>query len=81
MRLGQVVVQVTPRACLPIVVLFQCYRGDEYDAFRYCSFVCTDVLTELENLNSRISCIRSVVHGLPQANFDLLKRVAEHLDR
>jgi hypothetical protein len=21
------------------------------------------------------------VHGLPQANFDLLKRIAEHLDR
>ena len=40
-----------------------------------------DVITELENLNSRLSCIRSVVHGLPQANFDLLKRVAEHLDR
>ncbi|OAX35708.1 hypothetical protein K503DRAFT_868067 [Rhizopogon vinicolor AM-OR11-026] len=36
---------------------------------------------KLENLNSRLSCIRSVVHGLPQANFDLLKRVAEHLDR
>ncbi|KAG1871875.1 hypothetical protein DFJ58DRAFT_652382, partial [Suillus subalutaceus] len=39
--------------------------------------------TKLENLNSRLACIRSVVHGLPQANFDLLKRiaVAEHLDR
>ncbi|KAG1740823.1 uncharacterized protein EDB91DRAFT_1053018 [Suillus paluster] len=36
---------------------------------------------KLENLTSRLSCIRSVVHGLPQANFDLLKRVAEHLDR
>jgi hypothetical protein len=44
-------------------------------------FVCTDSLAELENLNARLSCIRSVVHGLPQANFDLLKRVAEHLDR
>jgi hypothetical protein len=36
---------------------------------------------KLENLNSRLACIRSVVHGLPQANFDLLKRIAEHLDR
>ncbi|KAG0703340.1 hypothetical protein DFH29DRAFT_1079014 [Suillus ampliporus] len=36
---------------------------------------------KLENLNSRLSCIRSVVHGLPQANFDLLKRVTEHLDK
>lgn len=36
---------------------------------------------KLENLNSRLVCIRSVVHGLPQANFDLLKRIAEHLDR
>ncbi|KAG2153395.1 hypothetical protein DEU56DRAFT_727081 [Suillus clintonianus] len=36
---------------------------------------------KLENLNSRLACIRSVVHGLPQANFDLLKRVTEHLDR
>lgn len=36
---------------------------------------------KLENLNSRLACIRSVVHGLPQANFDLLKRIIEHLDR
>ncbi|KAG2347597.1 hypothetical protein BDR05DRAFT_927537 [Suillus weaverae] len=36
---------------------------------------------KLENLNSRLACIRSVVHGLPQANFDLLKRTVEHLDR
>lgn len=36
---------------------------------------------KLENLNSRLESIRSVVHGLPQANFDLLKRIVEHLDR
>ncbi|KAG1836507.1 hypothetical protein DFJ58DRAFT_669636, partial [Suillus subalutaceus] len=35
----------------------------------------------LENLKSRLARIRSVAHGLPQANFDLLKRIAEHLDR
>ncbi|KAL4079080.1 hypothetical protein J3A83DRAFT_4455400 [Scleroderma citrinum] len=36
---------------------------------------------KIENLNARLSIIRHVVHCLPQANFDLLKRVAEHLDK
>ncbi|KAI6046239.1 hypothetical protein EDC04DRAFT_2887920 [Pisolithus marmoratus] len=36
---------------------------------------------KIENLNSRLACIRHIVHHLPQANFDLLKRVAEHLDK
>ncbi|KAH7929515.1 hypothetical protein BV22DRAFT_1080692 [Leucogyrophana mollusca] len=36
---------------------------------------------KLEDLNSRLSTIRSVVRGLPQGNFDLLKRVTEHLDK
>ncbi|KAG6334782.1 hypothetical protein ID866_4315 [Astraeus odoratus] len=36
---------------------------------------------KIENLNARLSCIRHIVHELPQANFDLLKRVAEHLDK
>lgn len=35
----------------------------------------------LENLENRLSAIRGVVQSLPQANFDLLKRVSEHLDR
>ncbi|KAG6849126.1 hypothetical protein H0H93_011142 [Arthromyces matolae] len=36
---------------------------------------------QLDNLENRLRQIRSVVQGLPQANFDLLRRVAEHLDR
>lgn len=36
---------------------------------------------KIENLDARLSSIRHVVHYLPQANFDLLKRVAEHLDK
>ncbi|KAF9231969.1 hypothetical protein BU15DRAFT_90776 [Melanogaster broomeanus] len=36
---------------------------------------------KVEKLHDRLSNIRRVVHGLPQANFDLLKRVAEHLDK
>ncbi|KIJ66150.1 hypothetical protein HYDPIDRAFT_187160 [Hydnomerulius pinastri MD-312] len=36
---------------------------------------------KLENLNVRLATIRNVVHALPQGNFDLLKRVAEHLDK
>ncbi|KAF9222356.1 hypothetical protein BS17DRAFT_838369 [Gyrodon lividus] len=36
---------------------------------------------KVENLHERLSSIRSVVHALPQGNFDLLKRVAEHLDK
>jgi len=35
----------------------------------------------LEDLDARLSALRQVVQGLPQANFDLLKRVSEHLDR
>ncbi|KAI6007556.1 rho GTPase activating protein 22 [Pisolithus orientalis] len=36
---------------------------------------------KIENLNARLACIRHIVRHLPQANFDLLKRVAEHLDK
>ncbi|KAG6382111.1 hypothetical protein JVT61DRAFT_754 [Boletus reticuloceps] len=36
---------------------------------------------KVENLHARLSSIRGVVHALPRANFDLLKRVAEHLDK
>jgi len=35
---------------------------------------------KLENLEERLVDIRRVVHGLPQANFDILRRVSEHLD-
>jgi len=33
------------------------------------------------DLTERLSNIRKVVHALPDANFDLLKRVIEHLDK
>lgn len=36
---------------------------------------------QLEDLDTRLSILRNVVQGLPQANFDLLKRVSEHLDK
>ena len=36
---------------------------------------------ELENLDKRLLNIRKVVQGLPQANFDILRRVSEHLDK
>ncbi|KAJ7511353.1 rho GTPase activating protein 22 [Mycena galericulata] len=36
---------------------------------------------KLENLDDRLTSIRNVVQGLPQPNFDLLKRVSEHLDK
>jgi hypothetical protein len=35
---------------------------------------------ELENLEERLAAIRSVVQRLPQANFNLLRRVSEYLD-
>lgn len=39
------------------------------------------VISGIENLDERLANIRSVVQQLPQSNFDLLRRVAEHLDR
>ncbi|KAG7091393.1 hypothetical protein E1B28_010431 [Marasmius oreades] len=41
-----------------------------------------DVITamQLENLDDRLSRTRAIVQTLPQANFDLLKRISEHLD-
>ncbi|KAM6502914.1 rho GTPase activating protein 22 [Amanita muscaria] len=36
---------------------------------------------QLESLEERLKAIRSVVQRLPQANFDLLRRVSEHLDK
>ncbi|KAF8994802.1 hypothetical protein BDQ17DRAFT_1366382 [Cyathus striatus] len=35
---------------------------------------------KLEDLDSRLAGVRDVVQTLPQANFDLLRRVSEHLD-
>jgi len=39
------------------------------------------MFSEVEALDERLDRIRKAVQGLPQANFDLLRRVAEHLDR
>ncbi|KAF4562974.1 rho GTPase-activating protein [Pleurotus pulmonarius] len=36
---------------------------------------------QLEDLDARLTKIREVVQGLPTGNFDILKRVAEHLDK
>lgn len=36
---------------------------------------------EIDDFDLRLSKIRAIVHDLPQPNFDLLKRVAEHLDK
>ncbi|KAJ7339081.1 rho GTPase activating protein 22 [Mycena albidolilacea] len=36
---------------------------------------------KLENLDERLTSTRNVVQRLPRPNFDLLKRVTEHLDR
>ncbi|KAJ7851869.1 Rho GTPase activation protein, partial [Mycena leptocephala] len=36
---------------------------------------------QMENLDDRLTSIRNVVQGLPRPNFDLLKRVSEHLDK
>ncbi|KAK1224297.1 rho GTPase-activating protein [Marasmius sp. AFHP31] len=35
---------------------------------------------QLDSLEDRISATRILLHRLPQANFDLLKRISEHLD-
>jgi len=39
------------------------------------------IMTEIEDFNTRIERIRAVIQALPRYNFDLLKRVVEHLDR
>ena len=39
------------------------------------------LVSELEDLDARLTKIREVVQGLPTGNFDILKRVAEHLDK
>ncbi|KIK60980.1 hypothetical protein GYMLUDRAFT_43514 [Collybiopsis luxurians FD-317 M1] len=36
---------------------------------------------KLENLDDRLTNIRKIIHNLPRANFDLLKRISEHLDK
>ncbi|KAF5377413.1 hypothetical protein D9757_009715 [Collybiopsis confluens] len=36
---------------------------------------------KLENLDDRLTNIREIIHNLPRANFDLLKRISEHLDK
>jgi len=37
--------------------------------------------TQIEDFNTRIERIRTVIQALPRYNFDILKRVVEHLDR
>ncbi|TFY81474.1 hypothetical protein EWM64_g2531, partial [Hericium alpestre] len=36
---------------------------------------------KIEDFNTRLARMRTVVHALPRYNFDLLKRVVEHLDK
>lgn len=38
-------------------------------------------IIELESLEDRLAAIRTIVQKLPQANFNLLRRVSEHLDK
>ncbi|KAJ7873656.1 Rho GTPase activation protein [Mycena olivaceomarginata] len=40
-----------------------------------------EAMRENGNLDDRLTSIRNVVQGLPRPNFDLLKRVSEHLDK
>jgi hypothetical protein len=45
-------------------------------------FYLSDVVgPEINDFDLRLSKIRTIVRKLPQSNFDLLKRVAEHLDK
>jgi len=39
-----------------------------------------DASAELESLDDRIARLRELIHRLPRANFDVLKRIVEHLD-
>lgn len=39
------------------------------------------MFTEIVDFNSRIERIRTVIQALPRHNFDILKRVVEHLDK
>ncbi|KAF5354352.1 hypothetical protein D9758_010729 [Tetrapyrgos nigripes] len=48
-----------------------------FPPFMYHEFIDS---TKSENLDDRISNLRKLVHRLPQANFDVLKRIMEHLD-
>ncbi|KIY53697.1 hypothetical protein FISHEDRAFT_68631 [Fistulina hepatica ATCC 64428] len=34
-----------------------------------------------DNLDDRLAALREVVHSLPQANFEIVRRMAEHLDK
>jgi GTPase-activating protein BEM2 len=47
----------------------------------YLNVCLTNICSEIDNFDERLRVARRVVQSLPQANFDLLKRVAEHLDK
>ena len=39
------------------------------------------VMIEIEDFNTRIERIRTIIQALPRHNFDLVKRIFEHLDK
>lgn len=71
---------------LPEPVFPSNYYRDAIEAMSACLSLThhRSVLTsssEIEDLDERLRVTRKVVQSLPQANFDLVKRVAEHLDK
>lgn len=75
-------VQTFARTRVSFVCVLCYHRGHKYvDLFALYTRLIPCVVTEVENPHERLSRIRGVVHALPHANFDLLKRVAEHLDK
>lgn len=74
-------VQDSPRTCFPLLVVLRCHPSDAY-VRQHINHDWSNLYSlELENLDARLENIRNVVQSLPQANFDLLRRVSEHLDK
>ena len=69
-------------ASVSAVILLRCYGRNEYVLLLLSpSFRLKWCFVGQENLEDRLLSIRNVVQALPQSNFDILRRVSEHLDK
>lgn len=81
-RRGEILVPSLARICVPTYLLLCSNRSNEYVCYvTGMALIPLTGLTELDTLDARLNEIRTVVQSLPPMNYDLLKRICEHLEQ
>lgn len=69
-------------AGIPSVLVLRNHRVHEWVTLVFHTLMqLLNAISEIEHLDGRLMQIRKVVQNLPTANYDLLKRISEHLEK